>query len=99
MPDFDRLLAVGALAATIATNTCGTAPVGQIDAIKSENDKPGATDWQLPSVEFDAKAKYRQSLGWPAGQTPPDRSQAARLRWPSRLRNSHTALTKCVEMP
>src|SRR5215475_13762835 len=34
----------------------------QSDRIKSENDKPGTTDWQLTFVKFDAKAKYRQSL-------------------------------------
>lgn len=63
MPAPNRREALAAAAALAATGNTGRAtPARQSDRIKTENEKPGSTDWQLTYVKFDAKAKYRQSL-------------------------------------
>jgi hypothetical protein len=60
MPELNRREALGALAALAGTGAA--APARRADLVKAENDRPGAADWQLTYVKFDAKARYRQSL-------------------------------------
>ena len=61
-PNRREALAAAALAAAHSGLTSHARAANPDSAIKSENDKPGTTDWQLTYVKFDAKAKYRQSL-------------------------------------
>ena len=62
MPAPNRREALAAAALVAGMNSGLTAPARQDSRIKTENEQPGTTDWQLTYVKFDAKAKYRQSL-------------------------------------
>jgi hypothetical protein len=62
MSRLTRRQALGTLAGAAALPAFSFGAPRQSDLIKTENEKPGTTDWQLTYVKFDAKAKLRQSL-------------------------------------
>jgi hypothetical protein len=61
MPHPDRRQALGALAGA-ALAAAAAPPDRQPDRIRSENTRPGTTDWQLTYTKVDPKTRYRSPL-------------------------------------